>query len=197
MPNWCEQVLYAPKEVLEQIVSEEEKGSLHLDFNKLIPMPAHQPDISKPNAFYAEGGLSLEDENKYGFANCWYGWSLINWGTKWNACYSQVDLDKGLIYFSTAWSPAEPFIRVLMDRFPDKDIRLDFDEPGECFRGYFTNDNGLCIEHDLSWHYAVEENDGVCPECGGYMYTSEGDDISVTKVCEDCGHETKINNPNN
>ena len=46
-----------------------------IDFNKITPMPK----------WVYHGNLSRKEEEKYGEENCWYNWSITNWGTKWNA----------------------------------------------------------------------------------------------------------------
>lgn len=49
----------------------------------------------------------------------WYGWSIANWGTKWNS-YSFRELSENdghfEFTFETAWSPPEPIFAALADR---------------------------------------------------------------------------------
>lgn len=56
----------------------------------------------------------------------WYDWNLKNWGTKWNACYSEIYNKQ--ISFNTAWSmPTEEIMNKLLkvirdlmiESFPD------------------------------------------------------------------------------
>ena len=64
-----------------------------IDFNKIEPMP---PELLK------NGG--------------WYDWSLEHWGTKWNSIDDEYDGDR-TISFMTAWTPPEPILKELSDRF--------------------------------------------------------------------------------
>lgn len=64
----------------------------------------------------------------------WYGWSLANWGTKWNSYGFEMlhDGHEGLEFrFDTAWSPPEPISEALASRPETKDLTitiLAFDE---------------------------------------------------------------------
>lgn len=70
---------------------------------------------------YNNGKQYVENYKNYG-ATTWYGWSLKNWGTKWNAC----GYDEGIDYsnddyleFETAWSAPHPVIEKLAKDYPD------------------------------------------------------------------------------
>ena len=80
-----------------------ELGSL--TFDRLIPVPT--------NVFL--GDLSMEDEEKYGKENCWYGWNIKNWGTKWDAYEVSVDVSDNCISveFWTAWEHPQPYMEAL------------------------------------------------------------------------------------
>jgi hypothetical protein len=46
----------------------------------------------------------------------WYDWSCENWGTKWDACDSQILIDTPThlcVRFDTAWSPPDPVLTKL------------------------------------------------------------------------------------
>jgi hypothetical protein len=107
---------------IERIL-EGENGKI--DFNKLIPMPEHNPE-----KFWAEGALSPEIEERLGKENCWYWWSVKNWGTKWNAY--DIDFEKGSGYltyrFLTAWSQPIPIFERILEMFPNCNIVIDWEE---------------------------------------------------------------------
>lgn len=86
-----------------------------IDFNKITPMPK----------WVFQKNLSFEDEEKYGRENCWYGWSIDNWGTKWNA-YQQSDLrtKENVLYFTTAWSCPIDLIKKLSWIFPEIELEI-------------------------------------------------------------------------
>ena len=68
---------------------------------------------------YAYGKRALDNYAKYG-AKDWYEWSIQNWGTKWNACNTQInDMNEPNIYFDTAWSPPLPVINELSKKYPE------------------------------------------------------------------------------
>jgi hypothetical protein len=51
----------------------------------------------------------------------WYGWSVENWGTKWNSydfCLVSQDPDKLVIRFDTAWSVPMPIFQKLLELHP-------------------------------------------------------------------------------
>lgn len=58
---------------------------------------------------------------KYG-ATSWYGWSVKNWGTKWNACdvcVSDYNDGSATIFFNTAWGYAYPILQKLAKKFKE------------------------------------------------------------------------------
>lgn len=77
------------------------------DFEMIIPMPDH----------IYRGNLGKAEEEKYGEANCWYRWSINNWGTKWNS-YSHEKINDTTIAFQTAWSFPDPVMLKLSKMFP-------------------------------------------------------------------------------
>jgi hypothetical protein len=105
MPNWVTNHIYAEDHVLDALISNDE-----VDFNSIIPMP---DDVYR-------GNLGVQEEKKYPGQQNWYGWSLANWGTKWNA--SDTARESNCVKFNTAWSFPEPIFRKLVEMFPDDEI---------------------------------------------------------------------------
>lgn len=111
MPNWVKTEIVFPEvtdEQFEGLVNkyctlDEQSGTLCLDFEKVIPMPA--------NVF--RGALGLKEEQMYPGDLNWYDWSRHHWGTKWNACDGDVDYDDHSMTFNTAWNYADPVISEL------------------------------------------------------------------------------------
>jgi len=92
-------------------VKNDEYGIGTVDFEKIIPMP--------DNIY--RGNLGAAEQKLYGNNN-WYDWSLVNWGTKWDA-YGYDDCidysgDKDSITFLTAWSAPHPVIEKLAQMYP-------------------------------------------------------------------------------
>jgi len=61
---------------------------------------------------------------KYGHAS-WYGWSVANWGTKWNC--SQCEKKDGNVWeFTTAWNGVIALIAKISAEFPEVNILYEF-----------------------------------------------------------------------
>lgn len=60
----------------------------------------------------------------------WYGWSIANWGTKWNSYAFSIQSEAPfVIKFETAWSFPEPIFRKLAEMFPGLRFEVvSFDE---------------------------------------------------------------------
>lgn len=99
-------------EVLEFIKCDK-LGVGTIDFNKITPTP---PWVS-------QSGYGRAQKEKYGEENCWYGWNIKHWGTKWNA-YSQPSLRNtaDTIHFETAWSNVSDLILKLSWIFPEVEL---------------------------------------------------------------------------
>jgi len=108
------------------------------DFNNILPMPEELENtlvpVPDPETFKNRRLRKL-----YGTDN-WYGWKILHWGTKWNSFNGEIDdeNDEYIFYrFDTAWSPPEPVIFALRNKFPDVGITAFFDEPGMEIAGYY------------------------------------------------------------
>jgi len=74
-----------------------------------------------------------------GLGDGWYDWRITHWGTKWDAydCdLTERDVDMLVFSCSTAWTPPEPIVLALRDRFPNLAISWFFNEPGTEQAGY-------------------------------------------------------------
>jgi len=133
------------------------------------------------------GETAYNNIQNYGYLT-WYGWSMENWGTKWNA-YS-VNVNDYVVSFDTAWNAPIPVIEELSRKFPDLKIihkYADEDmgynageihyENGEVIFDYFPDGGSheafqLYIEtHGESDCLSVDENGNYlrkdCDECDG------------------------------
>ena len=98
-------------------------SSVSSALNRLKMMIENQSEQDL-NDLYETGKQYYENYVRYGHTS-WYGWSIDNWGTKWNAC--EVDVKEYAeakntieiaIYFQTAWSMPEPIFTKLAGMFP-------------------------------------------------------------------------------
>lgn len=131
MPNYCENYLSIEgnndtKKLIMEFVKSEENA---FDFDKIVPMPD-----------YIYRGVVGERERKIYGENNWYDWSVKNWGTKWNS--ADVEIWDDEIQFQTAWSPCDPVIAALAEKFPTMRFTYSFYEPGMCFCGKRVYENG-------------------------------------------------------
>ena len=108
------------------------------DFNNVIPMPKELENtlvpVPDPETFKNRRLRKL-----YGTDN-WYDWKRSKWGTKWNSYNGKIDYedDEYIVYrFDTAWSPPEPVIQALREKFEEVNITAFFDEPGMEIAGYY------------------------------------------------------------
>lgn len=159
MPNWVKTrltFLNTSDEEFQKIVdnytSTGEYGRRVLDFEKIIPMPEN----------IYRGELGPEEREYYGEDN-WYDWCRANWGTKWNACYSDICHISRSIEFETAWTFAEPIVKELstktgaciMAMYADEDFGYNCDRVTFWPDGTVSRDD-VIENSDAAW-YLVEE----------------------------------------
>ncbi|MFZ5753554.1 MAG: hypothetical protein ACOY3J_04890 [Bacillota bacterium] len=130
MPNHITNILtaYGDKEKVRamfEAIKNDEIGTGSIDFNKITPMPE----------YIYRGDLGREEIEKYGAENCWYDWSIKNWGTKWNSYgydeHTAENFDGSTVKFLTAWSSVSDLMKKLSSMFPD--IRFDYKWADEDF----------------------------------------------------------------
>ena len=110
MPNHVTNVLRVsgdPEQVraMFEAIKDDKIGLGSLDFNKVIPMPAH----------IFRGNLGMAEREKYGKDN-WYDWSISNWGTKWNAYETKYTSDRS-VYFESAWDSPINIVESFIQKF--------------------------------------------------------------------------------
>jgi len=122
------------------------------DFDSIIKMPEDS------DTFQATGDISLSGDSKFTQGN-WYTWSVVNWGTKWNAYKISMERNtpKKVTYtFRTAWACPFPVIHKLAEKFGvyvrcayyDEDLGnncgiCEVDEHGTQIEKYDYSDDGL------------------------------------------------------
>ena len=97
--------------------------------------------------------------NEHSFSNHpdnWYNWNITNWGTKWSAgevWNDRID-DDGKVdghtsyNFDTAWSPAEPVVAALAEKFPTLRIAHRYCEAGMGYAGEVLYADGVEIRRE-------------------------------------------------
>ena len=183
MPNWCINTLTISSENsddLKKFLFENKNGKDQLlDFNKVIMLP-EEINYSKSNFTDNEKKILKQ---KYGADN-WYDWQINNWGTKWNASNVDIIMDEKLYYnFDTAWSPPEPWFYKLVQKYPNIDMHLEYEEAGCDFAGYVSYSGGDLTEdtYELSvsiWNNCDKKflNETINNEIKKYELGDERDD---------------------
>lgn len=186
MPNWTYNTLQVSgnKEILADFISKTIKPANEEDydsrgkftFTELHPIPIDLQSNYSPMP-KLEGETQEEYDNRmkrnlklYG-ATDWYDWSVQNWGTKWNACYTeleQIEEDYMYIKFQTAWSPPLDWFYKVIPMYPDLEFDLIFDIEGDSHCGilmgrngdwelemghlYYTDEDGRMVEYNIDKH---------------------------------------------
>ena len=146
MPNWCFNRLRITAhdgEDSEKELKKFIKENVHLEndidalsFQGSAPRPKDL-DITAGSRSEEEEAQAKINKKKYGHED-WYGWSIDNWGTKWDACSSNVDdQDDCEIYitFETAWSPPLEWMQKASAKYPLLTFEMDVNEESEAFVG--------------------------------------------------------------
>lgn len=84
-------------------------------------------NMSREDA-WAYGKHAADNYINYGAID-WYDWCCQNWGTKWNACRTQIpNSEVADVYFDTAWSPVTGLIQKLAEKYSDCSFYYEFAE---------------------------------------------------------------------
>lgn len=125
------------------ILTESEQKQLMEYALRYTDFPDKKLLFSNKAEVYAYGKRALDNYEKYG-AKDWYDWCCDNWGSKWNACNTQInDINKADIYFDTAWSAVPYIIAKLAEQHPECRIEYEYaEEDIGANAGYINFENG-------------------------------------------------------
>lgn len=115
----------------------------HFDFNKIIPMPK-ELNITEGTQTKEEKKQAKENLKKHGHST-WYNWCCDKWGTKWNACHTDISDDENFYMefrFDTAWSPPSPVIKALVKKYKLLTFSGDIEEESNAFKGVMGGKHG-------------------------------------------------------
>ena len=159
MPNWCENkllILADGKDALDDFKRLEELFDETLEYdsktesvenllNSVVPIPEN---------IYL-GAIGKKEREKYG-DNHWYSWCNSNWGTKWDTSDCVMKLGSKVcptLYtmrfeFNTAHAPPIPWLEKVGAKFPNLWLKLEYNEPGMCFRGVACGRGEIVDEYE-------------------------------------------------
>lgn len=171
MPNYCEcEVTCKSKDpkVLQSIVDlmASDTTESKFDFTKIVPYPEVYRilDDEAESCSQIAGMLTKDESDQWsiswgsvrdGYNQGGYQWCSDNWGTKWNASWTQqVKLAKQSCWFGfkTAWCAPTPVMEELSRRYPDVPITLKWWEQGKGKKGIMTFLQG-CLLTDETFAY--------------------------------------------
>jgi hypothetical protein len=127
----------------------------------------------------------------------WYNWNVRNWGTKWSAgevWNDRLDDDNKVdghtsYNFDTAWSPAEPVIAALAEKFPALSITHRYCEGGMGFAGQVVYLNGVeSLRDEYDSGEAFPDEAWIRDEDGSNTYERDYDKVPMTayeSFCEE------------
>ena len=137
-----------------------------------LPLSSHPLLASLEAANRAETNVgNLNDESFEQFVGmlrnhraCGYLHSMDfarkEWGTKWNACESSVDIAAGTAEFDTAWSCPKPVLAAVSRRFPDDEITVVYaDEDAGSNCGTYTLKAGAVVRADEAGDWSSMSDD--------------------------------------
>ena len=151
MPNWCDNklIVSGDKTELSRFLKEATTDDGEFTFEKIVPRPK-ELDITCVWGYRdkATAEQGLKNIELFGFRD-WYEWNIANYGTKWNVGESNIEDMGGLIEieFGTAWSPPIPWVKKVVQLFPELEFVLHYDEPGMSYKGVYSKGTDKCIEY--------------------------------------------------
>ena len=129
MPNWVSNTLRVKAKTEQELDAfldavnahndptqqsfKSEYSSFDFNFNAIVPQPS--------NLFLDNLGAKEREMCKELNIPNWYDWNTDNWGTKWNACHTDLSHQSKkecTITFDTAWSFPTPVIYKMYEMFP-------------------------------------------------------------------------------
>lgn len=201
MPNWINNELIITgevsrvRELFDTVVTTSTENRQDFDFNKIIPMPAHQPDVNSPNPFWAGDSVGAAERLVFK-ENNWYDWSTKHWGTKWNAdeTWSSPPASNimsgeasGKIEFNTAWATVEDLMAKLSLQYPDLLFEYSYTDEGLEFGGRMTLKAGTMTDNeDLSEEDILLQNYEDEPD---YYEAHAADYLDYENLFKAAGHE--------
>lgn len=126
----------------------------------MLGKPTKEPDF---RVYAAIGERYFQNIEKYG-ARHWHEWRCNNWGTKWNACDTNVirkSETEAILIFDTAWTVPFCVLEKLSEKYPG--LIIEGQLTGEVSRAckYHVKDGELIVDESWNpWKEIYGEEDG-------------------------------------
>lgn len=182
MPNWCMNELMVTGKGLKAFMKKAEgkEESTALSLESFFPMPKElRRYLSPPRRQGRESEKQFQRRlerltEKYG-AEDWYDWAIKNWGVKWDlqATILFQDETTAVYEFDSPWGPPLTAIERLSKLYPDLKFELFYFEPGMCFGGVATVQQGRVEEEHYSGQPAIDWIKEYAPELWEMFYGKE------------------------
>ena len=155
MANWCCNTLTVKsngnKKDLIRFMEQGQNKEIIKDEETLVWRISNYLPI--PSEFLKEDLTELEEKNlmeMYGFKNC-SDWRDLFWGTDWDCNdYQSKSLTDGEslfeVDFDSAWSPPIEWLISVSVMYPSLSFQLEYIEPGMCFAGLCSVNNGMFMD---------------------------------------------------
>lgn len=174
MPNWCESDLFVYGEGREAIVERLKFENKAFSLQRILPMPACLKTtecgsvtdtaamilgIKSPSEHVGTliqrypGWQEKSRQNQLAYAETgywdWYEWANANWGVKWDASMSSVEIQPTRVKFKfqTPWGPPKEELFVTLSKeYPALRFSLRYYEMGQQFKGHTVFKNGEILK---------------------------------------------------
>lgn len=166
MPNWCNNnititgPIFKIAPMFEAATQDADDETGLLDF--MCPMPKELHDTDSPSRLSEEAQAEMIE--KYGAAD-WYSWRVNNWSTKWEVSSEGLEYSEDTAngtaeitgWFDSAWAPPINAMTTYCEANPDVSIVLDYHEPGMCFVGRATIEDGELDDDYVEYNEATSK----------------------------------------
>lgn len=103
MPNYVTNRLRCHKDNWDELCNLLLNEEGNVDFDRVIPCP---------DSVY-RGEIRFGEPCPEGYDETWYSWNPQQWGTKWNATWTEIHEDECEVEFITAWNFPAPVMEAL------------------------------------------------------------------------------------
>lgn len=138
-----------------------------------------------------------ENQKNYKYFD-WYEWSIDNWGCKWDACESSIDMAENdnhiHINFRTAWSTPFEFFKRLSAAYPEAQIYVEYaDEMLGSNCGIYS----MCLKHendtDKNYFKNFDYEQGFKFSCDLWGYDQDEFNVDCEELLRQQKNELNLN----